>query len=59
MKNLLFICFITFLAFSCNTSKKSVNSDTEMLVSKDQDTVRIANEELEYEIIIIDPGFNA
>ncbi|MBT8394112.1 MAG: hypothetical protein KJN66_04590 [Bacteroidia bacterium] len=58
MKTLMFICFIAILTSSCNTTKKTVVSDSELMSAKDQDTVRIANDELEYEIIIIDPGFN-
>lgn len=57
MKNLLYLLLICILAFSCNTSKKTVNTNDETNITE-QDTVRIANEELEYEIIIIDPGFN-
>ncbi len=59
MKKLLFICFVAVFAFSCNTTKKSVEPDTENVKANDQDTIRIANDELEYEIIIIEPGFNA
>ncbi|MFD2727487.1 DUF6146 family protein [Hyunsoonleella rubra] len=55
----------TFLAcifiLSCNTSKKTKEAeikDERALVEKQNDTIRIANDELEYEIIIIEPGFN-
>lgn len=58
MKKLICICFIVVLAFSCNTTKKSVESDPDLVAVKKQDTVRIANDEIEYEIIIIEPGFN-
>jgi hypothetical protein len=45
--------------FNCNTSKTSVSKKDERLESiKANDTVKIANDELEYEIIIIEPGFN-
>ena len=43
--------------YSCNSSKKITSTSEEVNVSE-QDTVRIANDELEYEIIIIEPGFN-
>jgi hypothetical protein len=45
------------LFLSCNASKgNKVFSDTK---KPNNDTIRISNEELEYEIIIYDPGFNA
>jgi len=60
MKNLIvLLSLITFL-YSCNSNKATINgnSDTEISTVKN-DTIHIANEELEYEIIIIEPGFNA
>jgi len=56
MKNLVHILLLSiFLIFSCGTPKKTVS------VADDQkeDPVRIANDSLEYEIIIIDLGFNS
>lgn len=55
-----FILLLTiFFLFNCNTSKKTVSKKGKQEVATVQnDTVRIANEALEYEIIIIDPGFN-
>lgn len=51
------------LVLSCKTQNDteamepmSVNTDTTAIAN---DTVRIANDELEYEITIIDPGFNS
>lgn len=45
------------LLLSCNaTQGNKVFSDTK---NPNNDTIRISNEELEYEIIIFDPGFNA
>jgi len=58
MKNWLLILFIGFSIFSCKTPHKISNpSDIEENI-KAQDTVRIANDKLEYEIVIIEPGFN-
>lgn len=59
MRNLIYITITClFLIFSCNTSKQPVSKNNEhkenIAVS---DTVKIANEALEYEIIIIDPGY--
>ncbi len=57
MKNVALILLICFGVIGCNTPKKLASNSDETYVSE-QDTVKIANEELEYEIIIIDPGFN-
>lgn len=55
MKKYYIILAILFFAISCNTKKSTtLNKNT----SK-SDTLRIANDELEYEIIIIDAGFNS
>ncbi|NAS30501.1 hypothetical protein GTQ40_05935 [Flavobacteriaceae bacterium R38] len=56
------ILFLVLL-WSCSTSNKVIIDDIseeEKLAfnSKEGDTVRIANDSIEYEIIIIDPGFN-
>lgn len=56
MKNLIYIFSILFIIISCSSAPKlNVNESTK----KVSDTVRIANEELEYEVIIIDGGFNS
>lgn len=57
MKNYiaLFLIFFAFF-FSCNTTK-SVKKYT--VVDTVSDTVRIANEELEYEVIIIDAKYSS
>lgn len=55
MKNLVYLSIVLMIFVSaCGTSKKAVT------VSDDQKEapVVIANDSLEYEIIIIDPGFN-
>lgn len=44
------------LITACATTKLPA-ADKNTTAVKDADTIRIANEELEYEIIIIDPGF--
>lgn len=59
MKNLIYIGFIFALIFGCTTAKTSTGNT----FSKEEkpvlgDTVRIANDDLEYEVIIFDPGFN-
>lgn len=57
MKNALIILFLSLFIYSCSTSKTIENKDDLALILKD--TIRIANDELEYEVIIIEPGFNA
>jgi len=59
MKKLIYIGCIAALLICCNTARRTANKTTEEVILKEQDTVRIANDELEYEIIIIEPGFNA
>ena len=43
---------------SCN-STKSATKTTSTASTESEDTVRIANDSLEYEILIIEPGFNS
>ena len=59
MKAIASIFFICIFTLSCNSSKQTVSSKDEKLENlKLNDTVSITNDELEYEIIIIEPGFN-
>jgi hypothetical protein len=55
------LVLVAAIVFSCNTQKKLPDSNKgngQAATATQRDTVRIANDELEYEIIIIDPGFN-
>ena len=54
MKNLKLILFCFFIITSCSSKKNITNNESKL----DDSIVRIANEELEYEIIIFDPGFS-
>ena len=54
MKKLLYIIFIGLVIFSCGTHKKNLIDNSNL----PEHAVRIANDSLEYEIIIIDPGFD-
>lgn len=59
MKTIASLLFIGILAFSCNSSKQTTSTSNEQLENlKLNDTVSISNDELEYEILIIEPGFN-
>lgn len=57
-KNVLFIIVIILAISSCGGPKSLQNSDSDKREVAN-DTVRIANDSLEYEIIIIEPGFNS
>ncbi|WP_291098867.1 MULTISPECIES: DUF6146 family protein [unclassified Flavobacterium] len=58
MKNTAYIiAFVFFAIIGCTTSKSTITS-TDKPLSTQKDTVRIANDELQYEVIIIDPGFS-
>jgi len=59
MKKIIYILLVSVFIFNCNTSKTSASKKDERLENlKQNDTVKIANEAIEYEIIIIEPGFN-
>jgi len=61
MKNYIFLLIILGFIASCNTSKSMPVKNSENNLESNQklsDTVSIANDDLEYEIIIIEPGFN-
>ncbi|WP_222984096.1 DUF6146 family protein [Flagellimonas meishanensis] len=50
------------LISSCGTQKEAIDiseEEKEVFVSSDEEPVEIKDEESEYEIIIIEPGFNA
>ena len=59
MKPFLYILLVCGLLIGCNSSK-TINSNTrqDTVNVVENDTVSIANTDLEYEIIIIEPGFN-
>jgi hypothetical protein len=58
MKNSVYIvAFIAFMIICCSTPKANLSSNGKSVASKN-DTIRIANDELQYEVIIIDAGFN-
>lgn len=62
MKNWAFISFLILRIVSCATSSSSTAMKFENKTSDKpilNDTVKIGNNELEYEVIIIDPGFSS
>ena len=54
MKKYYIIVAALFLAIACGTKKSATFDKT----TAKNDTIRIANDELEYEVIIIDSGFS-
>ena len=55
MKNLFYILLLGLFIYSCGGSRDFKDDKT---AATSNDTVRIANDSLQYEIIIIEPGFN-
>ncbi|PKB15479.1 DUF6146 family protein [Flavobacterium sp. 5] len=58
MKNSIYILLILFIIIACNTSKSTI-SNTEKPITTGNDTIKIVNKELEYEVIIIETGFDS
>lgn len=56
MKNLALAACIILIVYSCTTSKKTVKADNSS--AQIGDTIKITSDKTEYEIIIIEPGFN-
>lgn len=56
MKNLWYVFLLGLFIYSCSSTQNRDMQAGEDMVQND--TVRIANDSLEYEIIIIDPGFS-
>jgi len=59
MKTAVYILLICGVILGCNTTKPIASkTDEKSETLKTNDTVKIVNDELEYQIIIIEPGFN-
>ncbi len=57
MKTIIYsILLILLISIGCKSTNNSFTSKSKPTTTND--TVRIANEELEYEVLIIDPGFS-
>ena len=56
MKNLIYVFILLFFIIGCSSTNKSISKTNEGS-TKASDTIRIANDSLEYEVIIIDGGF--
>ena len=59
MRYLLAIFLFTCFFASCESSKQTVSQNDQVSPSATVDTIRIENKELEYEIIILEMGFES
>ncbi len=58
MRKIVYIIILVVLVYSCSTVNHKKVTTNAVTSSNTLDTLRIANDSLEYEIIIIEPGFN-
>ncbi len=58
MRYLFYFILVLIVGYSCDSSKRISTTNEMETNAVENDTVRIANDELEYEILIIEPGFN-
>lgn len=59
MKYVAALLILIGVLLSCKSPNNTISKNTKELAQADNDTVRIANDSIEYEILIIEPGFNA
>lgn len=59
MRDVLILIIFIGIISSCESSKSATNSNEEVIDQEAVDTIRIENKELEYEIIILEVGFEA
>ena len=58
MKKIVISLLLIIALASCHFDKNIVPKEKKSTAEKTSDTIRIANDSLEYEVIIIDSGFN-
>lgn len=59
MRNIVFVLTIMIIVFSCNSTKKTTNGEfNKKPLAQAGDTIKLSNDALEYDIIIIEPGYN-
>jgi len=59
MKKIVISLLLIIALASCHFDKNIVPKEKKSIAEKTSDTIRIANDSLEYEVIIIDSGFNS
>ncbi|SDS44205.1 hypothetical protein SAMN04515667_2188 [Formosa sp. Hel1_31_208] len=58
MRHTIYLLLMTLFLFNCGSSKSALGS-SDLANIPEEDIVRIANDDIEYEITIIEPGFNS
>ncbi len=58
MKHLFYVLLLGLFIYSCSSTRDRTMDSDKMGQTMVNDTVRIANDSLEYEILIIDPGYS-
>ena len=59
MKTSIWILLVLSFLISCNTTKQFPSTSNKDIHTISNDTLKIVNDDLEYQIIIIEPGFNS
>ena len=59
MKKIAISLLLIIALASCHFDKNIIPKEKKSIAEKTSDTIRIANDSLEYEVIIIDSGFNS
>lgn len=59
MKNIIYLCFLILGTYSCSTTATVNQPNQEVTSRESNDTLKITNNSLAYEIIIVEPGFNS
>jgi hypothetical protein len=59
MKKIVISLLLIIALASCHFDKNIVPKEKKSIAEKTSDTIRIANDSLKYEVIIIDSGFNS
>jgi hypothetical protein len=59
MKKIVISLLLIIALASCHFDKNIVPKEKKSIAEKTSDTIRMANDSLEYEVIIIDSGFNS
>lgn len=59
MKNFIYLFFLILITYSCSSTAKLNESNSEVASNENQDTLKITNNNFAYEIIIDEPDYNA
>ncbi len=59
MRKIILASLFIIVLIACSSTKSISTIDGKNLVAKSSDTIKIANDSLEYEVIIIDVGFSS